>query len=166
MDHEQAVMNRRCPSCGKEIPSGNTFCPFCGSKQVPGVSWRQRIPLPAVFAAAGVVMLAAGFLLAPVSSGSQLQGTYRSEESGMPFTLTVSDLDAVLSGNSTTYTGTAETAYSGSVWRMTLADENGNTVFLTVCADEDGLMVFEKISSAQALRYRMQKVMESQEVEK
>lgn len=153
-------MKRICAGCGRSIPAGSTFCPYCGRKTESSdrtSSFCQRVPFAAAAAGAAVIMLAAGLILDPQSHVTPVYGAYGN---GADMQLTIGKDVSELSQNGTVYTGSLKVIRSSEVLQGDLKDEEGKSVSLTIYVNDQSLTVFERISSSQAARYSLKKVSE------
>ena len=143
--------------CGAELPHHDRFCPHCGKECRR--SWRELcagVPMWLAIVGASVLMLLVGLVGSPKHT-VEVFGVYKSTKGEATVSLKLEDGQALFSDEKGTFSGEYKKTKSGDVYDMTLSNENGDTVFLSVFGDEEKLLVFEQISSNTVERYVLKK---------
>lgn len=151
-------MKKHCIYCGSEIPGNDRYCPQCGKpcrneQNTLGV----RVPIFAAVVGSLILMMLIGVVFAPRATQHNTVGTYSGRVKEVDVSLQLEDGTAVCINERGTFTGSYTSTSAEGVYEMTLNNEAGESLFLSIFGNENDLLVFEKTSSNTAVRYILKK---------
>jgi hypothetical protein len=146
---------KKCPNCHKLNPDEASFCTYCGTalkdKEKKEIVVSHTGSMAVVLIIACLVMLVLGCFLYPDHTDHVITGTYLNGTISL-----TADGDGTISftRDNIVYTGSVSTDITeDEPLEIELADQQGETVILTLAFHDDSVQVFERTDNYQAVRY-------------
>ena len=148
----------QCSQCNKTISNTSKFCRYCGApiQVLPTLKKKEFISIKfyvVVSAIALAFMLVVGCVLYPKPISMTVEGSYSDTQRSLVLAntgeATFIDIDGM------EYTGTYTISNDVRVLTLGLINEQGATIEMQAFFEEKDLLLFQKKSSYEAIRYRL-----------